>query len=74
MCCCTGLNESKYVVEVGAGTGPLTQFIYLEVVPEQFAILEPNVEMVEQLQSRFSVARVHQKKVQDESVVTIGCM
>ena len=64
-----GLNEHKYVVEVGAGTGPLTHFIYPKVDPRNFAILEPNAEMVEQLQHQFQHAQVHQQKVQDLEVV-----
>lgn len=59
------LSTEQFVVEVGAGTGPLTDWIYKQVRPEQFAILEPNTQMALALSEKYHEAKVLERFVQE---------
>lgn len=59
------ISTSQRVVEIGAGTGPLTTWIWEKVDPNHFFVLEPNPEMAKALRERFQGIEVLEEKVQD---------
>ena len=57
----SNLTSSARVVEVGAGTGPLTEVLLQHVEQSNFFVLEPNDVLAEQLRQRFSGLKVVQR-------------
>ena len=57
----SSLKPGVKVVEVGAGTGPLTEIILQHVSKDDFIALEPNDVLAEQLRGRFKGVTVLQK-------------
>ena len=58
------LTQDQRIVEVGAGTGPLTKWIWPEVNEKRFIALEPNRAMVEVLKGHFEGIQVFEQKVE----------
>jgi phospholipid N-methyltransferase len=58
------LAVDQRIVEVGAGTGPLTKWIRPKISPESFIALEPNGEMSATLRREFPDIQVFEEKVQ----------
>ncbi len=66
------INKQQHVVEVGAGTGPITRHIIKEVTPEQFCIVEPNPEMLGTLKEEYPSAHHSAEYVQELETVVQG--
>jgi phosphatidylethanolamine/phosphatidyl-N-methylethanolamine N-methyltransferase len=63
------VSPSQRVVEIGAGTGPLTNWIWDKVDPKSFLVLEPNPEMARALRSKFKGIEVSEEVVQNLEVL-----
>jgi phosphatidylethanolamine/phosphatidyl-N-methylethanolamine N-methyltransferase len=59
------LEPGQRIMEIGAGTGPLTKWILPKVDPNSFVILEPNQELAAVIRERFNGVTVWEEKVQD---------
>ena len=55
------LRRETVTVEIGAGTGPLTEWIISEVEPLHFIALEPNDSLADRLRERFPGIDVSEK-------------
>jgi len=64
------INPSQYVVEIGAGTGPITRHIIKEVDPNKFCIVEPNAEMLQSLREEYPKSHHSAEYVQQLESVT----
>src|SRR5689334_217078 len=60
-----GLEPGHVVVELGAGTGPMTAEILARRPDGPFVSLEPNPALAEILRQRFPGVRVEQRYAQD---------
>ncbi len=58
------INPSQHVIEVGAGTGPITRHIIGQVTPDKFCVVEPNPEMLSALKQEFPQAHHREEYVQ----------
>ena len=50
------IGANQKIVEVGAGTGPITKYIFPLIEPENFCIVEPNQELLKALQQQYPQA------------------
>ena len=50
------IGANQKIVEVGAGTGPITKYIFPLIEPENFCIVEPNQELLDILQQQYPQA------------------
>ena len=50
------IGANQKIVEVGAGTGPITKYIFPLIQPENFCIVEPNQELLEALRQQYPQA------------------
>lgn len=57
------LTKDHVIVEVGAGTGPLTQWIRASVPEARFFAMEPNPELAGLLKSKFTDLDISEHKV-----------
>lgn len=63
------ISPSQRVVEIGAGTGPLTTWIWEKADPNNFIVLEPNPDMASVLREKFEGIEVLEEKVQDLEMI-----
>ena len=66
------IGPKQRIVEVGAGTGPITEYIMPLVTPDQFCIVEPNEEMLDTLKEKYPHAHHSGEFVQKLPEVIAG--
>ena len=63
---CSNITHNMHVIEIGAGTGPLTEEIVKVVKPKQFWAFEPNSQLADKLREKHPGICVYESKANDK--------